>query len=131
MAQTRKLFDPDVFETDLDFYVRAPVRGPKQESGVPDCVLEQGMSFLDFLIADDRRRIAEHARMVLTGQLLGTERYSVQTEGEETIPVAIDIDPIFESGRPVGMRLTVTELPSRGRRLMPTPMRGIKPFGES
>lgn len=130
MAPIRKLFDPSSFETDLDFYVKAPVRGPQQEVGVPDCVLEQGMSFLDFLIADDRRRVLEHARLVLMGQLIGTEKYSVQTEGEETIPIAVDIEPVYEGDRPTGMRLTVTELAARSRRLMPTPMRGIKPFSQ-
>ncbi|MCU0661815.1 MAG: hypothetical protein MUC50_05755 [Myxococcota bacterium] len=124
----RKLFDPSVFETDLDFYVKAAERRPSDKPVAPVCVLEQGMSFLDFLVAEDRKRVADHARAVLSGALVGPEKYSVQTEGEATIAIAIDIDPIFENGRPSGMRLTVTELTSRGPRLVPTPMRGIKPY---
>lgn len=123
-----ELFEPNVFDTDLDFYIQTQVRS---RAGKDYCLLDQGFNFLDFLIPADRKRASQHAKMELSGTPVGPELYMVQTEDDDPISITIDICPIFDRGRPVGMRLTVSDLSGKRRkRNLPTPMRGIKAFEE-
>lgn len=129
MTSGSKIFDPNVFETDIDFYVQTDVRF-RAGSEAAGCRLEQGFNFLDFLVPPDRLRATRHARNELGGNPVGAELYRIQTETAEPIMVAIEIQPLSEGGRPCGLRVTVTDVHNGRLPGTPTPVRGVKPFSD-
>ena len=127
-AETKcRIFEPNVFETDLDFYIQTPIVA-RTAANRSSTTLDEGFNFLEFLVAEDHARAYSQAKMEFSGTPAGSELYLVQTETNATIPIAVEMDPIVENGRPKGMRLTVTDVGDGTARGLPTPMRGVKPY---
>jgi PAS domain S-box-containing protein len=75
--------------------------------------LSQPLNVVDVFVPEDRDRVKENLRRVLSGEQLGDSEYTVMRKDGGRFPAVVYSAPIFQGGRRVGLRGIAIDITER------------------
>ncbi|MBT8332749.1 MAG: PAS domain S-box protein, partial [Deltaproteobacteria bacterium] len=108
-----ELMPETIFEINLAGNLTYVNRNAYNYFGYTRSDLENGLNNLDMLIPKDRKRAAENAAKIITGEETGINEYTALRKNGSTFPVMVHSAPIFREGKPAGLRGFIIDITDR------------------
>ena len=108
-----ELMPETIFEVDLNGYLTYVNRNAFNYFGYTRSDMKNGLNNLDMLIPKDRQRAAENSAKILKGEQTGINEYTALRKDGSTFPVMVHSAPIFNQGKPVGLRGFIIDITDR------------------
>ena len=108
-----ELMPETIFEMNLAGNLTYVNRNAYNYFGYTRSDLKNGLNNLDMLIPKDRKRAAENAAKILTGEETGINEYTALRKDGSTFPVMVHSAPIFREGKPAGLRGFIIDITDR------------------
>jgi PAS domain S-box-containing protein len=103
-----------VFELDINGKFTYANRLAFKMAGYTQNDMEQGLNALQMFITEERERVRNNMKLILTGQGLSPNDYTALRKDGTTYPVSIYSSPILnEKGNPIGLRGIIIDITER------------------
>lgn len=109
------LLPQTVFETDEKANIIFANRRGFDSFGYTQEDFDKGLSALQMLITEDRKRANENILRVLKGEQLGVNEYTALRKDGSTFPVIIHSSPIMRENKTAGLRGIIIDITERKR----------------
>ncbi len=104
-----------VYETDDKGNLTFVNRNAFESTGYTQGDIDKGLHALQVFIPEDRENGEKNIRMVLSGERLDGNEYTMLKKDGGTFPVMVFSSPVIREGKPVGIRGVVIDITERKR----------------
>jgi PAS domain S-box-containing protein len=109
------LLPQTVFEIDEKGSFTFANRYGFESSGYSQEDIDNGLNALELFIPEDRERVAQNIRKILSGEKSQGHEYTALRKDGTTFPVLVYSSPIIRDDKPVGLRGVVIDMTERKR----------------
>ncbi len=102
-----------VYEMDLNGKLAFANQRAFDLSGYTQEDLDKGINAFQLLVLEDRDRAKKNVGLILTGEELGSNEYTMVRRDGLTVPVVIHSAAIIHDGKPVGLRGIIVDITER------------------
>jgi len=102
-----------ISELDMDFNLTYVNQAAFETFGYSQEDFEEGLNVIDMIHPDDRKRALRNTKKVIKGKKLDGNEYTMVRKDGSELTVLIHYRPIYENGRVVGIRSTLTDITNR------------------
>ena len=111
-----ELLPETIFETDQQGNLTFVNRKAFDHFGYTDHDYSIGLSAVDMIAPDDRKRAWENMQRIMKGESIGSNEYTLQRKDGGTFPARIHSTVIIHSGQPLGLRGFIVDITEHKRK---------------
>ena len=108
-----ELLPETVFETDIQGILTFVNRNAFDRFGYTQEDFAGGLNALDMIIPDDRGRALANIQIIMKGETIGSNEFTMRRKDGSTFPSMIHSTAIIHDGKPVGLRGFIVDITER------------------